>query len=48
MNFKKRFLTLCVFLTLSSIVPQQPIVSTPNTIQTFKVVQARKESNQEG
>lgn len=42
MNFKKRFLTLCVFLTLSFIVPQQPIVSTPNTIQTVKVVQAKK------
>lgn len=42
MNFKKRFLTLCVFLTLSFIVPQQPIVSTPNTIQKVKVVQAKK------
>lgn len=44
MSFKKRFLTLCVFLTLSFIVPQQPVVSTPNSIQTVTVVQAKKKA----
>ena len=42
MKFKKRFFTLFTFLLLSFVVPQQPIVSTPDTIQTVTVVQAKK------